>query len=171
MSEQGRWLATGPEATEAFGEAMGRKAVPGLLIALCGPLGAGKTTLVRGLARGLDVPPDLPVSSPTFALVQHYPGRLPLIHVDLYRLAGPGGLRGIDADDWLDSPGVVVVEWADRAGEALPRTALWCTIQHRNMASRIIECRWDEPLPNMGLETILGATWVHEAVSRLGSAT
>lgn len=140
----------------AVAAALGRGAVPGLVIGLIGPLGAGKTTFVQGLARGLGVPPEVPVTSPTFTLVQHYEaGRLPLAHVDVYRLGGPEELRTVDADEWLSGAGVVVIEWADRVAGALPAETLWCRLKHRTAASRDIEIWWDSPLPKMSLRSIL----------------
>jgi len=90
-------------------------------IGLSGQLGAGKTVLVRGLAVGLGLDDERIVSSPTYVLVQEYPGRLPVYHVDLYRMADPGReLADLGLDEML-ADGVVLVEWADRAGTGLPR--------------------------------------------------
>jgi len=102
-----------PAATAAAGEALGRLAGGPLHLALVGDLGAGKTGFVQGLARGLGVAG--PVTSPTFALAEPHAGRLPLLHVDLYRVE-PEELphAGIDEQVWT-WPGVVAVEWADRA--------------------------------------------------------
>jgi tRNA threonylcarbamoyladenosine biosynthesis protein TsaE len=101
-----------PEETEALGEALGRAVRGGELIGLVGELGAGKTCLVRGLARGLGIDPER-VHSPSFTIVTEYPGgRLPLAHVDLYRLAAPADeafLREV-----LYGEGVAAVEWFDR---------------------------------------------------------
>jgi len=104
-----------PEETEAVGETLGRAASGGELIGLVGELGAGKTCFVRGLARGLGIDPER-VHSPSFTIATEYPGgRLPLVHVDLYRLEAPtddGFLR-----DVLYGPGVVAVEWFDRLAD------------------------------------------------------
>lgn len=102
-----------PEETEAVGEALGRAAVPGALVGLVGDLGAGKTCLVRGLARGLGADPD-EVHSPTFTIATEYPGgRLPLTHVDLYRLERPQDDE-LFFRDVLYGDGVAAVEWFDR---------------------------------------------------------
>jgi tRNA threonylcarbamoyladenosine biosynthesis protein TsaE len=100
-----------PNETEAAGEELGRRLRPGDLVLLKGELGAGKTTFVRGIARGCGS--AAPVASPTFQLVRIYPGRLQLAHVDLYRLEEGDELRDLGLDELLDM-GAVVVEWGDR---------------------------------------------------------
>jgi tRNA threonylcarbamoyladenosine biosynthesis protein TsaE len=111
-------LTHSPAETEALGEAWGRAAEPGLVVALTGDLGAGKTALVRGLARGLGC--AVRVHSPTFTLVNVYPGgRLPLYHLDLYRLDTPEQARAAGLAEYLQPDGVAVIEWAERLlGEA-----------------------------------------------------
>jgi tRNA threonylcarbamoyladenosine biosynthesis protein TsaE len=104
-------VTTSAEQTEAEGERAGQKLERGDLLLLAGPLGAGKTTFVRGLARGAGSH-DL-VASPTFVLVRVYRGRLQLAHVDLYRMNGAPELRDLGLDELLDE-GAVVVEWGDR---------------------------------------------------------
>ena len=108
-------LTTSAGETEAAGERLGRQLRRGDLLLLVGELGAGKTTFVRGLARGLQV--GGPVMSPTFQLVRVYPGPVPLAHVDLYRLNGGEDLRELGLDELLDE-GVVAVEWGERLGAA-----------------------------------------------------
>jgi tRNA threonylcarbamoyladenosine biosynthesis protein TsaE len=97
--------------TEAEGEKLGRELKPGDLLLLTGPLGAGKTTFVRGLARGTGS--EAQVQSPTFTLVRVYPGRVQLAHVDLYRVKAAGELADLGLDELIDE-GAVVVEWGDR---------------------------------------------------------
>lgn len=104
-----------PTATLRAGRLLGLVLAGGDLVALCGPLGAGKTHLVRGLAMGLSVPPDIDVVSPTFVLATQYAGRLLLHHLDVYRLAKFSDLESLGFDELReDSQAVVVVEWADR---------------------------------------------------------
>ena len=106
-----RELITGSAAeTEAEGEKLGAELAPGDLVLLTGPLGAGKTTFVRGLARGAGS--DAHVASPTFQLVRVYPGRVQVAHVDLYRLKVAGELADLGLDELLEV-GAVVVEWGD----------------------------------------------------------
>jgi len=108
-----------PEETEAAGEQLAATLAVGDLLLLAGELGAGKTTFVRGLARGLGI--SAQVQSPTFQLVRVYPGRIQLAHVDLYRLESAAELADIGLDDLLDE-GVVAVEWGDRLRLDYPRT-------------------------------------------------
>jgi tRNA threonylcarbamoyladenosine biosynthesis protein TsaE len=110
----GTFISRSPGDTEALGEQWGRQAQPGWLIGLTGGLGAGKTVLAAGLARGLGV--TARVQSPTFVLVNEYPGgRLPLFHVDLYRLATRADIIAAGLEPYLERPaGVAVVEWMER---------------------------------------------------------
>jgi tRNA threonylcarbamoyladenosine biosynthesis protein TsaE len=113
-----------PDETEAAGEEMGRRLRKGDLVLLKGELGAGKTTFVRGMARGAGS--TAAVASPTFQLVRVYSGRLQLAHVDLYRLEGGDGLSDLGLEELLDG-GAVVVEWGERLDN--PEAAL-VSIEH-----------------------------------------
>jgi tRNA threonylcarbamoyladenosine biosynthesis protein TsaE len=93
---------------------IGRRLDRGLTILLYGDLGSGKTAFSQGLARGLDVPADYAVTSPTYTLVNEYPGRFPFYHVDLYRLPEPVDPYDLGLDDLFDGSGVAAVEWAER---------------------------------------------------------
>ena len=113
------YISHSPAETEALGERFGRAAQRGLVIALSGDLGAGKTQFVRGLARGLGFPGR--VHSPTFTLVNEYGGgRLTLFHLDLYRLETPEQLLSAGIEDFLTPAGVSVIEWAERLKTANP---------------------------------------------------
>ncbi|HIC96379.1 TPA: tRNA (adenosine(37)-N6)-threonylcarbamoyltransferase complex ATPase subunit type 1 TsaE [Candidatus Bipolaricaulota bacterium] len=113
-------ITKGPEETMALGEHLAGELEPGACLALIGELGAGKTTFIKGLARGLEIPEE-EVLSPSFILVREYRrGRLPLYHVDAYRITKPGELREIGLEEYLLSEGITVIEWADR----LPRAIL-----------------------------------------------
>jgi tRNA threonylcarbamoyladenosine biosynthesis protein TsaE len=105
--------------TRALAAALARGLAPGEVVLLSGDLGAGKTAFVRGLAEGLGLDPDV-VTSPTFTLVHEYRGgRLPLIHVDLYRL-DTADLAGIGLDDDLAAAGVMAIEWPERLIRSIP---------------------------------------------------
>jgi tRNA threonylcarbamoyladenosine biosynthesis protein TsaE len=107
------FISNSPAETESLGEAWGRTAWRGTVFALMGDLGAGKTQLVRGIARGLGSPAR--VHSPTFAIVNQYAdGRLPLAHLDLYRLDTPGQLLTAGVEEFLQPDGIAVVEWAEK---------------------------------------------------------
>ena len=108
--------------TEALGERVGRACVSGTVLALYGGLGAGKTAFTRGVARGLKVPDR--VTSPTFAIVNEYEGRLPLFHFDMYRLRDAEELYDIGWEDYLARGGVCVVEWSENVESALPQDAV-----------------------------------------------
>lgn len=112
-----RFHCSSAEATRNLGSAIGQGAGPGTVIALTGDLGAGKTVFVQGLARGLDVPQSVYVTSPTYTLINEYPGRLTLFHVDLYRLAGGEDLDELGLEEILFGDGVVAIEWPDRLAE------------------------------------------------------
>jgi tRNA threonylcarbamoyladenosine biosynthesis protein TsaE len=104
--------ASGAE-TARFGLALGRRIRSGVCVSLVGPLGAGKTVLVGGLCRGLGV--EEPVVSPTFILLETFAGRLPVVHVDLYRLEHERELDEIGVFEYLGTDAVLLVEWGDRS--------------------------------------------------------
>jgi tRNA threonylcarbamoyladenosine biosynthesis protein TsaE len=111
------FISHSPAETESLGEQWARKARRGLVIALRGDLGAGKTQLVRGFARGLGIASR--VHSPTFTLVNEYTGgRLPLFHLDLYRLETPEQIRSAGIEEFLKPDGVTIIEWAERISQA-----------------------------------------------------
>lgn len=123
-------------STQALGERLGRVLSAGSVVALRGPLGAGKTTLTQGVARG--VGSDEPVTSPTFVLMQIYEsGRLPLYHFDAYRLEGPDELLAIGVEDYLWGDGAVLMEWPERAGDLLPADHLEVMIDFEGEGRRI----------------------------------
>ncbi len=134
-----RLISPHPSATRAFGERLGAAASAGDVIALSGPLGAGKTELARGVARGLGVVD--PVSSPTFVLIAEHEGRLPFFHLDCYRLAGPRDALGAGLLDERRADGVTVVEWAERLGSALPAGRLEIRLDGSGDDPRSLSCR------------------------------
>ena len=134
MSEQ--FQTNSVAETVALGKRLAGRFAIGDCIALVGELGAGKTAFVRGLAVGLGITDERMVSSPTYVLVQEYAGRIRLYHVDLYRLpAAEDELDNLGLDEML-SDGVVVIEWADRAENALPKPYWRITIKPTGLTSR-----------------------------------
>ena len=110
------FISRSPAETEALGEKFGRAAQSGLVIALSGELGAGKTQFVKGLARGLGI--SARVHSPTFTLVNEYGGgRLKLFHLDLYRLETTEQILSAGIEEYLKPDGVAVIEWAERIAD------------------------------------------------------
>ncbi len=104
--------------TLKLGEIIGKSLNPGSIIALVGDLGAGKTVLVKGIAKGLGV--DEEPNSPTFVIMNQYEGRIPLYHFDLYRVSSEEELFGIGYDEFFFGEGVAAVEWADRVQDVFP---------------------------------------------------
>ncbi len=111
--------------TQLLGRYIGERLRSGTIIKLTGALGSGKTCFVQGLAQGLEVPPGYEVTSPTYTLMHEYPGRLPLVHVDLYRIADEMDVEAIGLWDISDPETVVAVEWADRIKDAFWPRESW----------------------------------------------
>ena len=112
-------ITRSPEETRALGAAMGRRIDPPAVVALTGDLGSGKTCFVQGLAEGLEAPPEFYITSPSYTLINEYPGRCPLYHIDLYRLDGVEDTADIGLDDALCGDGVAAIEWPDRLPDEL----------------------------------------------------
>lgn len=108
-----------PEETFELGKRFGSTLAAGSVVALCGDLGAGKTQFTKGIAAALGV--DDAITSPTFTLIHEYPeGRLPLYHIDLYRLESEDDALSTGLEDYLAPDGVTVIEWADKFPDLLP---------------------------------------------------
>lgn len=117
-----------PEDTFAIGEKIGSSASPGKICTLTGDLGVGKTVLTQGIAKGLGI--EEPVSSPTFTIVQVYEsGRLPLYHLDVYRIGDISEMEEISYEDYFYGDGLCIIEWADLIGELLPEEHTEITIE------------------------------------------
>jgi tRNA threonylcarbamoyladenosine biosynthesis protein TsaE len=118
----------GPEDTIALGERIGKSVRGGTTIALRGGLGAGKTVLAKGIARGLGVEEE--VTSPTYTIISEYEGRLRLHHVDAYRLSGPEDFTGIGGDDLVaDQGGLTLIEWSEIVEESLPADVVTISLE------------------------------------------
>lgn len=123
--------------TEELGADLGRLLTSSMVLLLSGDLGAGKTCFTRGLARGLDVPPGDPVTSPSYTLMNQYRGRFDLYHFDLYRLSHPDDLYDLGFEEYINGEGIKVVEWANRF-EELESEDLLVELEHSGEVERVI---------------------------------
>lgn len=134
-------VSTSHQHTDRLGQAIGHVLRGGETIALYGTLGAGKTALVRGIAQGLGAP-SMAVTSPTFVMIHEYDqGRLPLVHVDLYRIRTPHELESTGLTEYFSGLTVTAIEWADKGLAALPQDRIEITLNHRALRSRTIQLR------------------------------
>lgn len=124
------------DGTRELGQRLARELFPGAVVALIGPLGAGKTHLVKAIAEGLGVPNSAVVNSPTFMLIQEYDARLPIYHFDAYRLAGNAEFAELGAHEYFAGTGVSLVEWADKVPGCLPADHLEIRIEATGETSR-----------------------------------
>ncbi|RMF76991.1 MAG: tRNA (adenosine(37)-N6)-threonylcarbamoyltransferase complex ATPase subunit type 1 TsaE [Planctomycetota bacterium] len=147
-----------PEQTMLIGAGIGRLLRAGDVVALSGPLGAGKTLFVKGLAAGLGVPETEPVVSPTFVLVRQYEGRLRLAHCDAYRLTSATELDDLGLAEVLnDEAGVVAIEWADRFPQAFDAPTWEVELEHAGLTRRTLRIRSPRPELNAALRELLRA--------------
>ncbi len=123
------------EDTARLGRAIAALASPGVVIALVGPLGAGKTRLVRAIAEACGVDPAA-ISSPTFVLIHEYTGALPIYHADAYRLKDPTAFEDLGIADYFGGEGLGLIEWADRVRGLIPPEAWWIDLETTGPASR-----------------------------------
>jgi tRNA threonylcarbamoyladenosine biosynthesis protein TsaE len=151
-------VSTAPEETQKVGAALAELLVPGDVVSLTGDLGAGKTCLVQGAARGLGVSDH--VASPTFVLVREYRGAVPVYHLDVYRLERMQEVIDLGFEDLLDPSGIMFVEWGDAIEELLPQSYLEARLTVDDDEARRIrvggrgatwEPRWER------MEGVLGA--------------
>ncbi|WP_126425065.1 tRNA (adenosine(37)-N6)-threonylcarbamoyltransferase complex ATPase subunit type 1 TsaE [Brevibacillus marinus] len=132
MQKRYSWTFHDVAETQRFAEQLAALLAPGDFLALEGDLGAGKTTFTQGLARGLDIAEQ--VNSPTFTIVKEYQGRLPLYHIDVYRIADDP--ESLDLDEYFFGDGVCVVEWASLIEPLLPERRLTVTLRHADGQTR-----------------------------------
>jgi len=115
-------------ATLAAAHELAADLTSGSVVALVGPLGAGKTTFIKAVAAALGVAEE--VTSPSFVRMHIYKGDLPIYHLDLYRVEGPAEFLALGLDEWLDTDGVTLIEWAERAAELLPVHTITVTLDY-----------------------------------------
>jgi tRNA threonylcarbamoyladenosine biosynthesis protein TsaE len=137
MEQQFTLFLKDTQATKQIGYRLGKIARSCDVILLYGDLGAGKTTLTQAIAVGLDVPADQYVTSPSFALMHEYPGRIALYHMDFYRLSGEEDVEGAGLIDYVGGPGLAVIEWPDRLGSLQPADRLDIELQTAGETERI----------------------------------
>ena len=113
-----------PEETQTLGEKLGKTLKQGDVIALIGDLGTGKTCLTQGIACGAGIAPDEIVSSPSYILINEYNGKVPIYHIDLYRLENSGEIAELGLSEYVEGDGICIIEWAERMAEALPDTCI-----------------------------------------------
>ncbi len=136
---------------QALGILLGKKAAPGEVITLEGDLGAGKTTLTQSIGRGMDVPEACYITSPTFSLLHEYPGRIPLYHIDLYRLSSTEEITDLGFEDYIYGEGLTVIEWPDRLGNLIPSERLRLNIiitshDERSITIEPVGSSWEKKL-------------------------
>ena len=137
--------------TASFAHLLARLAIPGDLICLSGDLGAGKTALTQQIAKGLEVPDNCYVTSPTFSILQEYPGRMPLYHFDFYRLFDETEVEDLGFEEFFYLSGLSVIEWSERAGSLIPDTRLLLEMTIENENARKVDIdfgngSWEERL-------------------------
>jgi tRNA threonylcarbamoyladenosine biosynthesis protein TsaE len=131
-------ISSSPEGTRAIGKRIGTCIKEGAVLALQGELGSGKTCLVQGIATGLGVDRSVPVNSPSFVIINEYPGPVTLYHFDLYRVHEERELWELGWEEYLARPGVIVIEWAERTGSLLPDDHIRIALEITGESSRRI---------------------------------
>ncbi len=125
--------------TIRIGKRLGRLLEPGDVVALVGDLGTGKTQFIKGLAEGVGVGKATYVSSPSFTLINEYPGRIPLYHIDLFRLESEKEVEGLGLEEYILGNGITAIEWAEKVSSLLPEELLLVKILYTGEHSRTIE--------------------------------
>ena len=144
MQSLNRYRTETPDQTIRLGLEIGKKLQPGSVVALHGPLGAGKTTLAKGIARSLNIEEAL--TSPSFTLIAEYEGSregnpVTLYHIDLYRISHPQEIEDLGMEEILNGEGICVIEWAEKASEFLPESTIRVEIVIEDKGRRQIKIR------------------------------
>ncbi len=137
------FVTRSPEETFTLGEKLGRALPPGSVIALEGALGSGQTVLTKGIARALGI--TEPVTSPTYTLIAEYDAPVPLCHLDLYRIDGEEEFENLGAEELFRGNGLSVIEWSERAGDALPSRTVNIRIYIESEGARRITAEGWQP--------------------------
>jgi tRNA threonylcarbamoyladenosine biosynthesis protein TsaE len=125
--------------TARIGKNIGNLLLPGDVVALVGQLGAGKTQFIKGLAAGVGIGNPTYISSPSFTLINEYPGKMPFYHIDLFRLGSVQEAEALGLEDYFQGRGVTAIEWADRIPSLLPEEMLFVSIAYTDHNTRSIE--------------------------------
>ena len=149
------FLTNSPEETEALGRHLGSLLGPGAFLALRGDLGGGKTCFTRGVVQAVAPESAHLVASPTFAIMNHYPGRLPVYHFDFYRIAAEDDIANLGFMDYLYGEGVCVVEWSERLENLLPADHLRVTFHFAGDEKRRITVETRGPRSEILLSRLL----------------
>ena len=128
-----------PEETQTFGEELGSTLKAGDVVALIGDLGTGKTCLTQGIARGVGIAQDEVVSSPSYIIINEYDGKIPIYHIDLYRLETYAEIAELGLGEYMNSDGICIIEWAERMAEGLPDTCIKIYIAWEDENTRSIK--------------------------------
>ena len=125
--------------TIRIGKEIGGFLLPGDVLALAGELGTGKTQFIKGVAEGVGIKKSTYVSSPSFTLINEYPGKIPFYHIDLFRLTSEKEAEGLGLEEYFQGNGITAIEWADRIPSLLPEELLWIKIHYTGEHTRTIE--------------------------------
>ena len=131
-----KMISDSREKTLEMGRLIGAILESGDIVALIGELGSGKTCLTKGMAKGMGVAENVPVVSPTFTLINEYPGKIPLIHLDVYRLSGPRDLEDMGYEEYFYGGGIIVIEWAEKIRDILPAKTLFVSMRYLDENTR-----------------------------------
>ena len=137
--EKSAFRTHSPEETQEIGARIGSQLGSGDVVALIGDLGAGKTCLTQGIARGVGLYQDQTVNSPSYILINEYEGKIPIYHIDLYRLERLEDIVALGLEDYLEGDGICVIEWADRMSELLPESHIQVIITAEDEFTRTVE--------------------------------
>ena len=131
-----KFITKSAEETVSLGEKIGAALKKGDVIAMSGTLAAGKTTITKGIAKSLGIKDE--ITSPTFCLVSEYEGKMPLYHMDVYRLEGPEDFETLGPDEMLYGNGVCIIEWSEKIRQCLPKKTIFLDIKTLENSSREI---------------------------------
>ena len=140
------FICNNPEETQKWGEHLAKSLKPGDIVALIGELGAGKTVMAQGILKGLGV--IEPVQSPSFIMIREYNGRVPVVHIDLYRLRGSEDFEALGFEEYFNGQSIVVIEWADKIRDLLLNLQGEDTLQHNKKRCHRISITWGKDRPD-----------------------